>query len=90
MRWTWREVRIAKVIRQSNPRAYCDACLAFGLDLSLHEARSAAVRLAGRSPAFERAERMCEGCGRAIAVTRLRAPDRTATPRIGGAPRQTA
>ena len=64
--------RLAAQIRRhiiaDHPFAYCDGCLAQRFDVSLDEARLAALTVA-RADGFMRKTRACYGCGRTLEVT---------------------
>ena len=51
-----------------HPFAYCDGCLALRFDVSLDEARVAALAVA-RADGFMRKTRACYGCGRTLEIT---------------------
>ena len=59
------------VLTRDRPYAYCDSCLALRLEVSLNEARHAALTLA-RSDGFMRKMRECGGCCRSLEITCLR------------------
>ena len=58
---------IRGLLDAESPRAYCDACLAFGFDVSLDEARAMALMLTGE-PGFVRQSGKCDNCGRAVEI----------------------
>ena len=59
---------IRGLLEAESPRAYCDACLALGFDVSLDEARAMARTLAGE-PGFIRQRGKCDNCGRVVETT---------------------
>jgi hypothetical protein len=56
---------IRLLVEAESPRSYCDACLAFGFDVSLDEARAMARTLAGEA-GFIRQQGKCDNCGRVV------------------------
>jgi hypothetical protein len=60
---------IRGLLEAESPRAYCDACLAFGFDVSLDEARALALMLTGE-PGIVRQHGNCDNCGRVLDITR--------------------
>lgn len=62
------EIGIVRILRTTAPDAYCDACLALTLEVSLDQARQAAIRL-GRSSLFERKMKPCYRCDRTLELT---------------------
>lgn len=64
--------QIANVLRRERTDAYCDACLALQLHVSLAEAQAAALRVAIATMAFDRKRRACSGCGRTVELTSIR------------------
>jgi hypothetical protein len=59
---------IRGLLEAESPRAYCDACLAFGFDVSLDEARAMAFMLTGE-PGYVRERGTCDNCGRVVDTT---------------------
>lgn len=57
-------------IIEDHPFVYCDGCLALRFDVSLDEARFAALAVA-RADGFMRKTRSCYGCGRTLEVTSM-------------------
>ena len=60
--------QIRRHIIADHPFVYCDGCLALRFDVSLDEARVAALAVA-RMEGFMRKTRACYGCGRTLEVT---------------------
>lgn len=65
------DARVAAVLRDSVPFAFCDECLAIKLAVSPAAARAAALSLATASD-FERVVRVCYRCDRAHELTAVR------------------
>jgi hypothetical protein len=61
---------IRQLLERDPPHAYCDACLAFHLGVSLATARTAALTLAGE-PGFRRHQGGCNACHRAVELTSM-------------------
>jgi hypothetical protein len=66
------EAQIANVLQAEWPSVFCDACLAFALDVSVDDARDAAMRMPARSSLFDRTMRACVRCERIGEATGLR------------------
>jgi hypothetical protein len=62
--------RLRQLLVCQHPSAYCDACLAFHLDVSLAEANASALTV-GSEPGFTRDRRECYGCRRTIQLTSM-------------------
>ena len=60
--------QIRRHIPADHPFAYCDGCLALRFDVSLDEARLAALTVA-RADGFMRKTRACYACGRTREIT---------------------
>ena len=63
--------RVLAFMRKVAPFAYCDACLALRLEVSLAEVTAALASLAADA-AVERTRRACYGCGRMLELSALR------------------
>jgi hypothetical protein len=59
---------IRQLLARQSPFAYCDACLALRLSISLGEAKAAALGLSAE-PGFSRQRRDCYACGRTVELT---------------------
>ena len=55
------------VLTKDRPYAYCDSCLALRFEVSLDEARRAALTLA-HADGFMRKRQECGGCGRSLEI----------------------
>jgi hypothetical protein len=62
------QVRIAEILRSTQPYAYCDSCLASALHAGVEAGRHAALQVAGWSR-FSRKFGICCAWGQAGAVT---------------------
>ena len=60
--------QIRRQVMADHPFAYCDGCLALRFDVSIDEARVAAIVVA-RADGFMRKTRACYGCGRTLEMT---------------------
>ena len=63
--------RVLAFMRKVAPFAYCDACLALRLEVSLAEVTAALAELAADA-VVERTRRVCYGCGRTLELSALR------------------
>lgn len=59
---------IRQLLETDHSSAYCDACLALRLQISLAEAGAAALTVAGEA-GFLRDRRTCDSCGRKVEIT---------------------
>jgi hypothetical protein len=59
---------IRQLLARQSPLAYCDACLALHLGISLADAKAAAFGVSAE-PGFSRQRRDCYACGRTVELT---------------------
>ena len=61
---------VRQLLARQRPFAYCDACLALQIGISLADAKAAALSVS-RDPGFSRQRRECYACGRTIELTSM-------------------
>jgi hypothetical protein len=59
---------IRELLARQRPFAYCDACLALRLSVSLADAKAAALNV-GSGPGFRRQHKDCYTCRRRVELT---------------------
>ena len=57
---------MARLLKASPDEAYCAACLAFALEISLLDAQTVAAQLAQKSSRYHRRSASCATCGRTV------------------------
>jgi len=63
-------LRLRQLLICQQPFAYCDACLAFHLDVSRDDANAAALALSSEA-GYARERRDCYGCRRTVQMTSM-------------------